>query len=79
MVFVDVLAFEIVTLLIAAVLLAYTAVVGYLAIRRNDPDGLASALRGSSVPTGSVGLASLILGLWGQMAWPRSREATTSS
>lgn len=37
MAFADVLAFEIATLLLVAVTLTYVSLIGYFAMRRNDP------------------------------------------
>ena len=68
--FVDILAFEQATLLIAAVVLVYVGIIGLLAIRRNDPSGLKSVLRGGAVPLASVGAIATALGVWGEMAWP---------
>jgi putative membrane protein len=70
MAFVDVLGFEIATLVIAAALFTYVAVVGYFALRRNDAHGLRSVLRGSAVPIGGVGIIATGLGFWGELAWP---------
>jgi putative membrane protein len=70
MAFVDFLAFVEVTLLIGAALVGYVGVLTYVAMRRNDPTGVKSALRGAAVPVGSVGAIALVLGLWGEIAWP---------
>lgn len=70
MTFVDVLSFELVTLVFASVLLAYLGFLGYLAMRRNDAAGLRSLIRSASVPLGAVGAVVTILGVWGEMVWP---------
>jgi uncharacterized membrane protein len=68
--FIDDLALVQVLLLIAATIFAYGGVMAYLAIRRNDPAGLRSVLRGMAVPLGVVGAITLALSLWGEMTWP---------
>lgn len=70
MAFVDVLAFEIATLLLVAVTLTYVAVVGYFSMRRNDPDGLKHQLKAAAIPVGGVGFAAALLGFWGEVSWP---------
>jgi len=69
MVFIDILALEEVTLLIAAVVLAYVGLLGLFAMRRNDPAGLRSALRGAAVPVGGLGALATAFGVWGEMVW----------
>jgi putative membrane protein len=68
--FVDFLAFQQATLLLAAVLVGYVGVIAFFAMRRNDAAGVKSALRGGAVPIGSVGVIATTLALWGEMAWP---------
>jgi putative membrane protein len=70
MAFIDTLAFQEVTLLLAAVLIAYIGVAAALAMRRNDAAGLRSVLRGGAVPLGSVGAVATLLAIWGEYAWP---------
>ena len=70
MTFVDFLAFQEALLLIAAVVLGYVGVASLLAMRRNDVAGVKSALKGSSIPVGSLGGISAALALWGEFAWP---------
>jgi uncharacterized membrane protein len=68
--FIDDLALVQVLLLIGATIFAYGGVMAYLAIRRNDPSGLRSVLRGMAVPLGAVGGITLALSIWGEMTWP---------
>jgi putative membrane protein len=70
MAFVDNLAFEMVTLVLAAATIAYTAFMGLVEYRRRGPEGLRSSLRGSVAPVGFVGGFALALGFWGDLAWP---------
>jgi putative membrane protein len=70
MAFVDFLAFQQVTLLFAAVLVAYIGATVLLAMRKNDKAGVTSALRGGAVPLGALGFVATSLGLWGEVAWP---------
>ncbi len=70
MAFIDILALEEATLLIAAVLIGYVGVIGFFAMRRNDPPGLKSALRGAAIPIGSLGVVVTTLAIWGEVAWP---------
>jgi putative membrane protein len=70
MAFIDFLLFQQVTLLIAAVLISYVGVVGWLAMRRNDVAGLKTALKSAAVPLGALGLVATGLGVWLEEAWP---------
>ncbi len=70
MAFIDFLAFQEVTLLIAAVMIGYVGVVAFFALRRNDATGLKGVLRGGAIPLGSVGAIATTLALWGEVAWP---------
>jgi putative membrane protein len=70
MAFVDFLAFQQVTLLVAAVLVGFVGISAFLAMRRNDLAGVKSALRGGAVPVGSVGMIATTLALWAEVAWP---------
>ena len=70
MAFIDNLALVEVLLLVAASLLVYIGVNGWWAMRKNDPKGLRNVLKGGAVPLGVVGGASMVLALWGEMAWP---------
>jgi len=67
--FIDILALEETTLLMAAVVFAYVAVAGLFTMRANDALGLKNALRGAAVPIASLGLVATIFGLWGEMVW----------
>ncbi|HTP55337.1 MAG TPA: DUF981 family protein [Thermoplasmata archaeon] len=68
--FVDFLAFQQATLLIAAVLIGYVGVLAAFAMRRNDAAGVRSALRGAAVPIGALGSIATVLAIWAEMAWP---------
>lgn len=68
--FVDFLAFQQATLLFAAVLVGYVAIVGLFAMRRNDATGLKSILRSGAIPLGSLGAVGMTLSLWAEVAWP---------
>jgi len=68
--FVDTLAFQQVTLLIAAVMVCYVGVAAALAMRRNDAAGVRSALRSGAIPLGSVGAIATLIAIWGEIAWP---------
>lgn len=68
--FVDFLAFQQITLLLAAVLVGYVGVVAFLAMRRNDAAGVKAALRGGAVPLGSIAAVSTALAVWAEVAWP---------
>ena len=70
MVFIDNLAFEMVTLVLAAATIAYTAFMGLVEYRRRGSDGLRSSLRGSAAPLGFVGGIALTMGFWNDLAWP---------
>ncbi len=70
MTFVDFLAFQEATLLIVAVLVGFTGVIAFLAMRKDDNAGVRSALRGAAVPVGGVGAVATALALWGEVAWP---------
>jgi uncharacterized membrane protein len=67
--FIDILALEEATLLMAAVVFAYVAVVGLFTMRRNDTAGLKAAFRGAAVPVAGLGLVATIFGVWGEMVW----------
>jgi putative membrane protein len=68
--FVDFLAFQEVTLLMAAVLVGYVSVLGYVAMRRNDASALKGTLKSGAVPIGSLGVIATTLAIWGEIAWP---------
>jgi putative membrane protein len=70
MAFVDFLAFQQVTLLLAAVLIGFVGVTALWAMRRNDVAGVKSALRGGAVPLGGLGLVATSLAVWAEIAWP---------
>jgi putative membrane protein len=70
MAFIDFLAFQEATLLIAAVLVGYVGVIAFFAMRRNDAKGVKSALQAGAVPIGSVGLIATALAVWAEEAWP---------
>lgn len=70
MAFIDDLALVEVLLLLAGAILAYGGAVSYWAIRKNDPKGLRSALRGMAIPVGGVGAVTMTVAIWGEMTWP---------
>jgi putative membrane protein len=70
MAFIDTLAFQQATLLLAAVLIGYVGVLAAFAMRRNDAAGLQSLLKGSAIPIGSLGGVATILAVYGEMTWP---------
>jgi len=70
MAFIDDLALVEVMLLIAAVILTYTGVSGWWAMRKNDPKGLRNALQGAAIPLGVVGTTTLIIAVVGELTWP---------
>jgi len=67
--FIDILALEEATLLVAAVILAYVGVLGLFAIRRNDAVGVKDSLRSAAIPVSSIGAIATFFGLWGEMVW----------
>ncbi len=69
MAFIDILAFEEVLLLIAAVLFGYVGFLGFLTMRRNDAQGLKSTLRGAAIPVIGLGAIATTFGIWGEMVW----------
>jgi putative membrane protein len=69
MAFIDILALEQVTLLLAAVVLAYVGVLGLFAMRRNDALGVKETLRSAAVPVTSIGAIATVFGVWGEMVW----------
>ena len=68
--FIDDLGLIVALILAAAALLTYTAIRGFWMIYRNDAKGLRALLKASAVPTGMVGSASFLLGLYIEVAWP---------
>lgn len=70
MAFIDILAFYMVTLIFTAVVIGYVSVRGLFAMRKNDTQGLTSALKGSVVPLGAIGGTATFIGLWSEIAWP---------
>lgn len=69
MAFIDFLAFEEALLIFAAVIVGYIGVATLLAMRKNDADGVKSALKSGAVPLGAVGATATILGVWGEITW----------
>lgn len=70
MAFVDALTLEMVTLLLAAATVAYTAVMGIVEYHRRGAEGLRAGLRGSAGPLAFLGAGVFGLGMWGSIAWP---------
>jgi uncharacterized membrane protein len=69
MAFIDILALQEVTLLLAAVIVAYVGAVSFWAMYTNNAAGLKSALKAAAVPIGVVGATATIFGVWGEMVW----------
>ncbi len=70
MAFVDDLALVEVLIGLVAVLLAYTGVLAFWAIRTNRPQWLRTTLKSSAIPIGGVGAVTMALALWTEMTWP---------
>jgi putative membrane protein len=68
--FIDNLALTEAFLLFAAAVLTYASVLAWWGIRKNNPESVKAAIRGSAVPVGGIGMAAVILGLWSEMTWP---------
>ncbi len=68
--FVDDLALVEVLIGLVAVLLAYTGVLAFWAIRTNRPQWLRTTLKSSAIPIGGVGAVTLALAMWIEMTWP---------
>jgi putative membrane protein len=70
MAFIDFLAFQEATLLMAAVLIGYTGILAFLGMRRDDTAAVKSVLKGAAIPIGSLGAIVTILALWQEIVWP---------
>ena len=70
MAFIDILGFYMVTLIFTAVVVGYVGIRGLIAMRKNDTNGLTSALKGAAVPFGAIGGTATFIGLWSEIAWP---------
>jgi uncharacterized membrane protein len=70
MAFMDDLALVEVLIGMAAVIFAYVGILSWWAIRTNNPSFLRKTLKSSAVPMGGVGITTMILALWTEMAWP---------
>ena len=68
--FIDNLGFFVALILAGAVILAYTAIRGFMSMMRNDPAQLRAAIKGSAGPAGIVGAIALAIGLWTEFTWP---------
>lgn len=68
--FIDDLGFVVALILAGAVVLSYTAIRVFMSLLRNEPGQLRAALKASGVPTGFIGVVSLLLGLWTEFTWP---------
>ncbi len=68
--FIDNLALTEALLLFAAAVLTYVGVTTWWAIHKNRPESVRSHLKGAAMPLAAVGVASVVLGLWSEMAWP---------
>lgn len=70
MAFLDNLALIEVLLLLVAAVFAYAGVRVWWAMRSHQPESLRRMLKSTAVPVGVVGVITLSLALWGEMAWP---------
>jgi len=68
--FIDILAFQQVLLLMAAVIVCYVGVLAAFAMRRNDAAALKSTLRGAAVPVGAIAGVSIVIALYNELVWP---------
>lgn len=68
--FIDILAFQQVTLLMAAVVVCYIGVLAAFAMRRNDAASLKSTLKSGAVPIGALGGVAILIALWNEITWP---------
>jgi uncharacterized membrane protein len=68
--FIDDLGLIVALILAGAAVLTYTAIRCFMALLRNEPAQLRAALKASSVPAGLIGVVSLALGLYIEVAWP---------
>jgi putative membrane protein len=69
MVFIDNLAFSLFAISIAGFMLLYSMVSIYLSYRKNQKM-LSEHIRNTTVPLFFIGIYLLVMGLWGQFAWP---------
>jgi putative membrane protein len=70
MAFIDDLALIEVLLLLVATVLAYAGVRVWWAMRSHQPESLRRMLKSTAVPVGAVGLITLGVAVWGEIAWP---------
>jgi uncharacterized membrane protein len=70
MAFMDDLALVEVLIGMAAVLFAYVGVLSWWAIRTNNPSFLRKTLKSSAIPMGGVGITTMLLAMWIEVAWP---------
>ncbi|MCI4368028.1 MAG: DUF981 domain-containing protein [Thermoplasmata archaeon] len=68
--FVDDLGFIVALILAAAGVFTWVSVRAFLAIFRNDPKALRGILKTSAVPVGTIGVTSLLMGLYTEFTWP---------
>jgi len=70
MAFIDFLALQEALLLIAAVIVGYTAFMVYWGMRHNDAAGVTSSLKSGAVPIGAIGAIATVLAVWAETVWP---------
>jgi uncharacterized membrane protein len=70
--FIDDLGFVVALILAGAVVLSWTSLRGFWAMFRNEPAQLRSALKGSSVPAGIIGIIAALIGIDIEYTWPFS-------
>ena len=70
MVFVDDLALELFMLSLAGIVSLYTTGAAYRYYKSNGTKGIKDSMRSGAIPIGTLGAVMLILGLFGEIAWP---------
>lgn len=70
--FIDILAFQLFTLAMVAILLFYSGISDYLAYVRRGFREAYRLLRAQATLFGIIGIVIIIIGLWGETTWPIS-------
>lgn len=68
--FIDDLALELITLVMASGIVVYLTGITYLEYRKNGPKNVEETLRLGMFPLGFLGGVIVIIGLWQEMTWP---------
>ncbi len=68
--FIDNLALELITLVMASGVVVYLTGITYLEYRKNGPKNVEETLRLGVFPLGALGAIMLILGVWQEITWP---------